>query len=82
MSVYTELVKIGLQDDAANEIAEAVRRSAGVVTVEVLDLRIADLDTRLAQFEASLTRTILTTMIAMTGIFAVFVGAMAWVVSR
>ena len=75
MSVYTDLVRIGLADESATAIAEAVQRSTGLVTVEVLDARLAQLETRLV-------RTIHTSMIAMTGIFAAFVAAMAWVVSR
>ncbi len=70
MSIYTELLRLGMADDAARQVAEVAHE--GTVTKQYLDQR-------LAQLESRLTRTILTTMIAMTGIFAVFVGAMAWV---
>ncbi|MGH2436790.1 MAG: hypothetical protein ACRDFA_07335, partial [bacterium] len=73
--IYTDLLKIGLTDDSAREIAEAVQRHAGLVTV-------SDLDVRLAKLETALTRIILSTMIAMTGTFAVFVAGMAWVIDR
>lgn len=83
MGVYTDLLAAGVSDDTAREIAESVQRMTGVVTVDVLDARLAKmetvLDARLAKLETTLTRLILTTMIAMTGIFAVFVSAIAWV---
>ena len=82
MSVYTELIRIGVHEDAARDIDEAVQRSTAVVTTDVLDARVAGLDARLAALEVRLVRTIHTSMIAMTGIFAAFVAAMAWVVSR
>jgi len=46
-----------------------------IVTTDILVARLASL-------EARLVRTMHTSMIAMTGIFAAFVAAMAWVVSR
>lgn len=81
MSVYTELLRVGVQDAIAHEIADAVHRTATVVTIDVLDARIAHMDARIAHMEARLVRTIHTSLIAMTGIFAGFVAAMAWVVS-
>jgi hypothetical protein len=86
MSVYTELVKIGLTDSVATEIAEAVRKSEQIVTVEILDARlsvnVAHLDQRLAEMETRMVRTILTSMIALTGIYAFFVAVMTWVVKQ
>jgi hypothetical protein len=73
VSVYSDLSRLGLADETAREIADAVQRSSGAVTVDVLDAR-------LSRLEASLTRSIMSTMIAMTGIFAVFVAAMAWII--
>ena len=80
MSVYTELIRVGIQEDTAREIDAAVYRSNAIVTTEVLDVRIAQLDKRIADMETRLVRTIHFSMIAMTGIFAGFVAAMAWVV--
>lgn len=77
--MYTDLLAAGVPDNTAREIAEVVQRTAGVVTVDVLDVRMATLGARIAKMETALTRLILTTMIAMTGIFALFVSAMAWV---
>ena len=72
MSVYTDLLKIGLDDSTASEVADAVR------------LTRQDLVTKrdLAEFEARLMRTIMTTMISMTGIFAAFVGVMTALIAR
>jgi hypothetical protein len=72
LGVYTDLLAAGVADDTAREIADSLQRMTGVVTVDVLD-------TRLAKLETALTRLILTTMIAMTGIFTLFVSAMTWV---
>ena len=81
MGVYSDLLAAGVSDGTAREIAESVQRMAGVVTVDLLDARLAKmetvLDARLARLETTLTRLILTTMIAMTGIFAVFVSVIA-----
>jgi hypothetical protein len=79
LGVYADLLAAGVADDTAREIADAVHRTTGVVTVDVLDVRIATLDARIAKMEAALTRLILTTMVAMTGIFALFVSVMTWV---
>jgi hypothetical protein len=82
MSVYTELVKIGLSDDAATEVADAVHRTEGLVTVHDLDLRIAKLEQELGKLEVALTRSMITTMIALTGIYAFFVAMMTWVLKQ
>ena len=92
MSVYTEMVRVGVKDGEAQEIAEAVRRAAGVVTVDTLgafearsDARLARVETLIAQLETRVMRSINTTLIGMTAIFAVFVGVMtaviAWMVN-
>lgn len=82
MSVYTELVRIGLAEESAQAITEAVERSHAVVTTKGLDVWFAHVDTRLAHLETRLTRTIITTMLWMTGIFAFYVAVLAWVISR
>ena len=73
MSVYTELIRVGVHEETAREIDAAIYKSQRVVTVEILDERLAQLETRLV-------RTTMTTMIALTGVYAVFVAAMGWVV--
>jgi hypothetical protein len=102
MNVYTALVRLGMDDEAAGEIADVVRRTkqdlatkedlAALVTKEEfaglrrefggLRQEFAELRHDMARMEVRLTRTVMTTMIAMTGIFAAFVGAMAWVVDK
>ena len=73
LALYRYLVTHGASED---EAAEAAR-------LDVSDLATkADLDARLSALETRIVRTIHTSMIAMTGIFAAFVAAMAWVVSR
>jgi len=69
MSVYTELLRVGLNDEAARQLAEVA--TDGVVTKTHLDLRLAELEARLAWKIGGL---VVTAMLGMTGLFA-------WIVS-
>lgn len=68
-SVYVELLRVGVGEEVAGKLSQAVTKSEGVVTVEVLDLRVAELKTLIAEKNNQQTRLILATMISMTAIF-------------
>jgi hypothetical protein len=71
MSVYTDLVKLGVTEDTARALAEVVARPQPVTTDY--------LDKRLAELEARLLRHTTTVLLGVTGIFAFFVVASsAW----
>jgi hypothetical protein len=73
VSVYTDLVKIGISDESAGVIAEAVSRP-DPVTADYLDKRLAEL-------EAHLLRHINTVLLGMTALFAFFVSVMTAVLA-
>lgn len=77
MSVYTDLLKLGLSDASASSLAEVVARPHPL-TDALFSQRLAELETRLVRHST-------TVMLSMTGIFAVFVALMtailAWLVT-
>lgn len=82
MSVYTDLLKAGVADESARSIANVVNEG-GTVTRQYLDLKVSELDARLAALEARLAwkvgSLIVGAMVGLTGIFALIVG---WMVTR
>ena len=68
MSVYTELLRLGMDDEAARTVADVA--SEGTVTKQYLDLRLAQFESRLAWKMGGL---VITAMIGQTAIFALIV---------
>jgi hypothetical protein len=67
MSVYSELVRIGIHDHEAGQIAEALIRNDNLATKQDIQLAISTL-------EANLAWRVITTLLAVTAIFATIVG--------
>jgi hypothetical protein len=65
MSVYTELLRVGVNEDAARQIADVAHE--GTVTKQYLDLKLAQLESRLAW-------KVVGAMVGLTAIFAILVG--------
>lgn len=78
MSIYSELLRIGMPETEASAIAEAVQtfHAEGLVTKQYFDLKLAQFESRLAWRIGTL---IVTAMVGLTGIFALIVG---WLVTR
>lgn len=74
MSVYTDLLKLGLNDESAAQLAEAAARPAPLTSDH--------LDKRLAELEARLLRTIIGTLLGMTALFSGIVGLTTWLLSQ
>lgn len=73
MSVYTELLRLGIDDEAARTIADTVRiaQDYELVTKQHLDLRLAEFEARLAWKIGAINAG---SMAALTAIFALVAG--------
>ena len=73
MSVYTELLRVGVQDDIAREIDAAVHRSQSVVTADILDARLAQVEIRMIRMETQIIKWNVGALAVLTTIFAAIV---------
>jgi len=73
MSVYSELIRIGIKEDEAGKIAESTYGYTDLVTKQDLAIAIKDVTIAIKELEATLAWRVIAAMVALTGIFAAIV---------
>jgi len=81
-NVYSALIEKGFSQEVAAEITEATYVHQNLVTIQKLDVSLAEMELRMTKQISELKTFLVYIMLGMTGIFAFFVGTMAWVIKH